>query len=468
MLVAGKLLRSQLVVLVNTIVWSVVLRGEGMHLSAWRRAAGVWILFSTLYLHRLGAALATSSVARHGAAGRRRQILPIALAVAAAGAIVWSIYAAREELGRASTFGLGSVFQVLGRQLDTVPARYALYPFRTLLAPALAPDVTQWLHAIGPAFVILLLHVLWVLRTDVAFEEAAIEASERKAARRTRGSGTSESPRTAEAVTNAQARRRSTPLSPLGRPAVAVIWKNLLSAYRSGVITRHLTLLAIVAVVALFFAARDERIAEVALIVAGVWGGILVLAGPLWVRFDLRQDLPHLAVLRTWPLRGRDLVVAEIASSAVALTAFQLVLLAGLLAVSFLGRLVPAPPANRLALVIAIACALPGTNAAALTIQNAVALLFPGWIRLGVATRGVEAMGQSLVSMAGSFALLAVLLAFPAAIATVLAFGLLPSIGVWAYVPAAALGSALVAVELVPVTSWLGRVFERTEPGATT
>jgi hypothetical protein len=68
--------------------------------------------------------------------------------------------------------------------------------------------------------------------------------------------------------------------------------------------------------------------------------------------------------------------------------------------------------------------------------------------------------------MAGSTALLAVLLAAPVAVATVVAFGLQPFLGVWAYAPAAALVSLLAFVELVPVMGWLGRVFEHTEPTA--
>lgn len=466
MLVLTKLLRAQIVVLVNTIVWSVILRGEGLHLAAWRRAGGLWILFSTLHLHRLGAALATASLARHGRSGRR-QWIPIVVVAAAAAALGWSIYQAGPVLERAWRFGIAAVFQVLGRQLETPPARWVLAPFRALLAPALAPDVGTWARTIPAALGLLALHVVWVLWTDVAFEEAAIEASERRAARRGRGP-TKDAARTPAELTATQARRRPARLSPDGVPALGIVWKNLLSAWRSGIIARHLTLLGIVSAAAAVFASRDERIAEVALVVAGVWGGILVVAGPLWVRFDLRADLPNIAILRTWPLRGRDLVAAQVASSALALTVFQLVLLAGLLALTFMGDVIPVPTANRFALASAVALALPGVNAAALTIQNAVTLLFPAWIRLGTGTRGVEAMGQSLVSMAGSVALLAVLLLPPAALAAGVAYVLRPHVAAWAFAPGAALGSAVALVELVPVMAWLGRVFERTEPSAIT
>jgi hypothetical protein len=459
-LVVEKLLRAQILVLVNTVVWSVILRGEGMQLGAWRRALGLWVLFSTLHLHRLGAALSTASVVKHGAAGRRRQAVPIVVVAAAALALLSSLLHAGPVLARAWTFGPGPVLHVLGEQLDAPSARLVLAPFRTLLTPALALDGPAWLRAIGPALAILALHVVWVLRTDVAFEDAAVEASERVTARH------GALPDAATATTNAGTgllRRRTLPLAPNGTPAAAILWKNAVAALRTGTLLRQLGLLGALAVAALLLAMRDERIAEVALVVAGVWGGLLVVAGPMWVRFDLRQDLPHLAVLRAWPLSGREIVAAEIASSTVALTAFQLLLLAGLLAVTFLGRIVPLSAGDRVALAAAAALALPGINAAGLTVQNAATLLFPGWVRLGSGARGVEAMGQSILSMGASLAVLALLLVVPAALAAGVVWALRATWTVWTFAPAALLGTLAVGAELVPVLAWLGRVFEKTE-----
>jgi hypothetical protein len=468
-LVASKLLRAQLLVLVNTIVWSVILRGEGMHLAAWRRALGLWVLFSTLYLHRLGAALATASVVKHGGAGRRRQAIPILVVATAVGALGWTLVQAGPELGRAWTFGPTSVVHVLVRQLDLPPARTVLAPFRALLTPALAVSGVTWLRAIGPALAILALHALWLLRTDVAFEDAAVEASERVAARRAtrrRAAGSTDAAPHEPSLTHAGTgllRRRTLPLAPVGAPAVAILWKNGIGALRAGMLMRQLALLGALAAAALLLAMRDERVAEVAIIVASVWGALLVVAGPMWVRFDLRQDLPHLAVLRAWPLSGREIVTAQIASSTAALTVFQLALLAGVLAVSFLGRIIPLSAGDRVALALATALALPGVNAAGLTIQNAAALLFPGWVRLGAGSRGVEAMGQSILSVGASVVVLAVLLAVPAGLAAGLVWLLRGSWSVWTFVPAALLGTLIVAAELVPVLGWLGRLFERTE-----
>ncbi len=467
-LVATKLVRAQLLILVNTVVWSVLLRGDGLHLSAWRRALGLWILFSTLYLHRLGAALTMASIRRHGGAGRRRQLLPALVVGGAAAALLYAMTQAGPAVGRAWTFGPLSTLRVLGQQLDAPVPRVVLAPFRALLGPALAVDATAWLRTVGVALALLALHALWVLRTDAAFEEAAVEASERLAvAREARARRSTIEPATTTSGSGVR-RRRTIPLRSTGLPAVAILWKNAIAALRAGTLVRQLVLLGGLAVAVFLLSVRDERVAEVATIVAAVWGAMLVLAGPLWVRFDLRQDMPNLAILRAWPLSGRQIVAAQIAASTAALTVFQYLLIGALLAASALGR-VPLAVHDRVAFAAAAALALPGINAANLTVQNAAVLLLPGWVRTGGGARGVEAMGQSLVSIGIALAILSVLLAAPAALAwgAVLAMhaASVQSVGTtWVFVPAAAVGTLAAAVELVPILTWLGHVFERTEP----
>jgi hypothetical protein len=96
-------------------------------------------------------------------------------------------------------------------------------------------------------------------------------------------------------------------------------------------------------------------------------------------------------------------------------------------------------------------------------VQNAAALLFPGWVRLGAGSRGVEAMGQSILSVGASVTVLAVLLAVPAALGAGVVYLLRGTWSVWTFVPAALLGTLVVGAELMPVLTWLGGVFERTE-----
>ena len=54
-LIRYKLFRAQIVVLLNALIWVFVLRKGGGPLPSFYRAISLWILFSTLSLHRLGA-----------------------------------------------------------------------------------------------------------------------------------------------------------------------------------------------------------------------------------------------------------------------------------------------------------------------------------------------------------------------------------------------------------------------------
>lgn len=117
------------------------------------------------------------------------------------------------------------------------------------------------------------------------------------------------------------------------------------------------------------------------------------------------------------------------------------------------------------AVVVAMLLALPAVNGAGLLVQNSAALIFPGWVRLGlVRPSGVEAMGQSILTTFGSAIGMLALLALPAAAAIAVTVALFPTVGPWALPLAAALGALLLGGELWMITSRLGRVFDRTEP----
>jgi hypothetical protein len=123
--------------------------------------------------------------------------------------------------------------------------------------------------------------------------------------------------------------------------------------------------------------------------------------------------------------------------------------------------------AGRAALLIAALITLPAVNALGSLIQNAAALLFPAWVRLGLTRQGgVEVMGQSIIVTVGSLLVLLVLLILPLLLGGGLAVLGAAAMGLWAIIPGALLGSAVVLAELWGITAWLGGVYERTEPPA--
>ena len=69
-LIRYKLLRGQFVVLFNVLLWTFLLSRD-LTGGSWRRAAAIWVLLTTLSLHRLGAALLKASLWEHGAVAVR-------------------------------------------------------------------------------------------------------------------------------------------------------------------------------------------------------------------------------------------------------------------------------------------------------------------------------------------------------------------------------------------------------------
>jgi hypothetical protein len=237
-------------------------------------------------------------------------------------------------------------------------------------------------------------------------------------------------------------------------------------------LARVLAMYVVVATGVLFVAARTPRLAEVAAVVAGVWGAMLVIAGPTWVRVDLRHDLVHLPFLRAAPLSGRAVVAAEVTASVLALTALQFAAFGLLLAASFGARDgFGFDVEERLAGALALALALPGINAALLTVHNGAALLFPAWVRAPAAgPRGIEGMGQNLVLTALTVAAATVILVPAATVGAAAWWGVerltRGAAGPWAYAPGAVVGTVVALLALVPVVAWLGGVFDRTDPPA--
>ena len=469
-LVHWKLWRAQLAVLFNTVLFTVLLRGGAGHLGAWTRALALWVLFSTLQLHRLAAALVTGRTADGGprsAAVRWGPPLVVGALLVAVGA---TLVPQAGALAAAWDTGPLAFGRSLGGALRQAPARWALWPTHAVLAPVFAlggpgsgPGAvaahTPWAATLPAAVMLLVAHYAWVVGYDGRLTEVALAAGAVR--------------RQATAAARTRAPRRTAPfvlpLRPDGAPGVALVWKNWLAFSRATALVRVLAFLGVVATVALAAAARSARFAELAVLVAATWGGLLIAAGPLWVRYDLRHDLRHLPFLKAVPLAGRTLVASEIGASVLALTAVQLIaLLFVLIAAAGVRDDLGLDTGERVAYATALALALPGVNAATLTVQNGVALLFPAWVRPpGGSARGIEATGQNLVGSALTLAASAVLLAVPAAVAlgvVWLVTRMTGGGGPWAIAPGGGVFTIAALLVLWPVISWLGRVFERLDP----
>ena len=460
-LVELKLFQAQLAIILSTVVWVILLgRRDAAVLES---GLALWILFTTMHLQRVGASLVRTSTSGHGLSGAKHNRWTLIVFGIAIGAVLWSVVAAFPSL-RAAANG-GDLVGALGDLLHRRAIGVVLFPFRLVIAPILAPSSAEWLGAILPALLILLLHVPWVLRTDAAFEEAAAEAAVKRAERidavRSRR-GRVRAPRASGA-------RSWLPLAPRGRPANAIVWKNIIAIARTvppstaGVIVG----VVVVALVAMFSIAPNlHDSTSVAAILMLTGAGFLVVAGPLWIRNDLRLDMLRLELLRAYPLSGTSIVRAELVASTAVLTLLQLLLVIASYIALWRGGPAELTISGRTAILVVTILAAPAVNAANLLVQNAAALLFPAWVRLGLSRPGgVEAMGQAIVTTFGSMLVLAFLLLIPAALGGILGLILLAHVSLWGLVPGAGLGAALVFAEIWVITGWLGGAFEKQEPG---
>jgi hypothetical protein len=209
----------------------------------------------------------------------------------------------------------------------------------------------------------------------------------------------------------------------------------------------------------------EGNLAEIAGWLALVWGGLTIVTGPQYVRNDLRGDLLKLDLLRSYPLRGRSVVLAEAAASTLMLTGvqFSLILVAYL---AFLGNrtMLPDLEERTLLLLILFVC-LPPINLLSMLIQNGAALLFPAWVKLGSGRMaGVEALGQNLLMMVAFLGLLSVTLVVPVILGGGGYLLLRSVLNDWALIPAIAVALTIIGLEAALIVHWLGHVFERTDP----
>jgi len=103
-------------------------------------------------------------------------------------------------------------------------------------------------------------------------------------------------------------------------------------------------------------------------------------------------------------------------------------------------------------------------NGALLTIQNALAVLFPAWMRLGSAVNtGVEALGQNLIATMANLLSLAFALIVPLVVAFI-AVRYFMLTGAVATAATIVFTSGALALETFGVIHYLGNAFSKAEP----
>src|SRR5262249_37754582 len=158
---------------------------------------------------------------------------------------------------------------------------------------------------------------------------------------------------------------------------------------------------------------------------------------------DLRSDLRHLELLKTWPVKPAAVIRGEMLWPGLIVTLCAWCALG--CAAAFSAAAFPEWPAvARLSTAVAAMLVAPSFVFAQFAGRTGAAVLFPGWVPLGdQRPRGLDAIGQRLILFAG-VALTLLVVVGPGAVGAAVVWLLLYRVGgVLIAVPAAAIGSLI-------------------------
>ncbi len=463
-LIHYKLVRSQAMLILGALVASIVLNGRFWRPGSAPMLLGIWILLATLNLHFLALGLTRTSLIEHGVSAARRRLIVLGVLVALVAAAAWGVRAAFPALRTAAVQGARAALEETVRVGHAGILGVLLFPLRVMVRPALAPDLRAFAIVVPGALALLGLNYAWAVTSQAAFEEASAEASARRARRMERrraGHGRT-------VLRAGTSRRAPFALRPAGRPEVAVVWKNLIAAGRVWNV-RALVLVGVLLVMSIGLAGglahgSGTVFTVAAASLAGV-AVLLMLLGATMMRNDLRQDLLALDALKCYPLSGTSMVLAEVLSPVVMLTAAQWLLLAIAALLSPLGGFRQLGLATRLCIILSAMVLAPSLNFVTVTVQNAAVLIFPAWVSLGQSrAQGLEATGQRMINFVGT--LLVLLFAcVPAALTAGLTLLITWSfMGTWSIPIVALVASLTLAAEGAVALVGLGKLFEKLDP----
>jgi ABC-2 type transport system permease protein len=460
-LIHYKLLVSQFSILFSTLILTVISGRLWAGWQAWRFVAAWWLVLSMLNLHLLGASFLRTLLLERGYSNAfRRTLVGLVLLVVIGVFAMW----ARQMVPPPSLVDLADLKQITGylqRILETGPVFHALWPFRMVVRPFMATDASSFFSACAPVLLLLVLHYIWVVRSDVAFEEASIALAQKRA-------------ELVSAVREGRWQRRSTKkgrapfhLHPVGLPSVAILWKNLIGIGQTFNwrfwFWICLVIIIPVAVLGRLGQGGLRSVLPLMGMMALMFTGWSILIGPQILRYDFRRDLKNAELLKSYPLRGWEVALGEVLTPAVVLTVLQWLLLLMAAAWMQLPGGEAASLGRRVLVAFSIAVVVLPLNMLSLCIPNCAVLLFPAWFRHGGETQhGIEAIGQRLIFMLGQIVVFTLAL-IPAGLVAGLVFGVIHYLANWqaALLCAAPVAALVLAMEAALTIHWLGKLFER-------
>ncbi len=446
-LLVYRMMRSQLGLLFGAIIMGLATPSIG-GFARLRIGVAMWVLLFIGKVYFTGVTLVRVRRTATSGSDRRRAWLPIG-AVAAAVVIVGT--ALVRAFAAAPISGVQDALIRLSGAMSSGLPSVMLWPFTAVMRPFAAEWPGPYLRSLVWAIVVLVALIAWVLKSDEAFQEAAADVAHKRAA--VKGSQ----------APSLRVRAVGLPLALTGRPETAFAWKAALQTMRV-VDRRSLARLAAVVVSLSVVAVSASAARGIAVMlgtfaVAGV--GFAIVMAPQALRIDMRQDLQHLELLKTWPVTASAIVRGEMLWPGALVTVVAWALL-GLALFLSAGVFTRTNLELRIVVAASVAALAPALIFAQFAIHNGIALMFPAWVPLGnQRARGLDAMGQRLILLGGTMLVLLVM-ALPGGVAgAIVWFAFRPLVAIGALVPAAVACAAVIGVEVLLITEMLGPVYER-------
>ncbi len=473
-----KLFKAQVGILFGALVTAFLWGGRLTTFAGWTRFAGFWLLYALLHLHSLGAGFVRTDLIEHGVSGLKRRLVPLAVltvfvVLAFVGvrdgwpqiAAAWSgVFVGDGDISGA---GAANFLRVVTEVGTSGLLGILLWPFSIMPRTVMAQDLSTFALWFGTGVLLLALHYIWVVRSDTAFEEASVEAAQRKSVRVARAR---EIGRRGGTLVKS-AKPFAWKLAPTGRPEIAIVWKNLIGVTRVVPVRGIIALVSIVFAMIVWTVGREESRGTIGLVIGLLLPQLAVffaVLGPLFVRNDLREDVFRLDALKTIPIAGHAVVWGEILAPALVLALLEVAAIAAglfVLLISGTYEIGRYPPAWWTSIGVSAAVLLPALSLASVALQNALVLLFPAWVSVGNSrARGFEASGQRILTLVGTVVFLAVI-ALPAGIAGGLLSWLLATPwGPWCLIPGAVLAALWIVAEIAVLCRALGKIYDRLDP----
>ena len=445
-LLVYRMMRSQVGMLFGSVVVAIASPAATGY-TRLRVVIGMWLLMCTWKVYFTGISLARARLRAHDARLRRIAWLPLGVLVAALTIVAFAVWQSIQGSPARVTEFLDRV----GGVAREGGASIVLWPFVAVARPLFAPWPGPYLRSLIASASVLVATVVWVILSDSAFQDVVEESSARK-------DGDTKAP-----AASYRLRSAGWQLATHGHPEAIFAWKAATQTVR--LVDRGSAIRMAVAfgAFALASVALGQRSGWADAFAAFTLAGAVfsILLGPQAIRIDMRQDLQHLELLKTWPISSPAIVRGQLLWPGAMLTAAAWILI-GLASLHPLMPLGAGDTTAQFSALVAALVVAPALIFGQLVIHNGMALLFPAWVPQGAQrARGLDAMGQRIIVLGGTWLSLGLML-IPGLIPAGIAWFVLRSIvGAAAWVPAACIVTAAMVVEVFVATELLGPAYDR-------